>query len=39
MSYSPHSIRKICLLGHGGNGKTPLVESLLRMTGALVRMG
>ena len=39
MSYSPHSIRNICLLGHGGNGKTTLVESMLRMTGALDRLG
>ena len=39
MSYSPHSIRNICLLGHGGNGKTTLVESFLHMTGALDRLG
>ena len=39
MSYSPHSIRNICLLGHGGTGKTSLVESLLRITGAQERMG
>ena len=39
MSFSPHSIRNICLLGHGGNGKTTLVESFLHMTGALDRMG
>ncbi len=39
MSYSPHSIRNICLLGHGGNGKTTLVESFLRMTGARDRLG
>ena len=39
MSYSPHSIRNICLLGHGGNGKTTLVESFLHMTGAIARMG
>ena len=39
MSYSPHSIRNICLLGHGGNGKTTLVESFLRMTGVIDRLG
>ena len=39
MSYSAHSIRNICLLGHGGNGKTTLVESFLHMTGVIARMG
>ena len=39
MSYSVQNIRNICLLGHGGNGKTSLVESLLYTTGALDRMG
>ena len=39
MSYSPHSIRNICLLGHGGNGKTTLVESFLRTTGVIDRLG
>ena len=39
MSYSPHNIRNICLLGHGGNGKTTLVESFLYMTGARDRLG
>ncbi len=39
MSYSVQNIRNICLLGHGGNGKTSLVESLLFMTGAIDRMG
>ena len=33
MSYSPQNIRNICLLGHGGNGKTTLVESFLYLTG------
>lgn len=39
MSYSVQNIRNICLLGHGGNGKSALVESLLFMTGSLDRMG
>ena len=29
MSYSAQNIRNICLLGHGGNGKTSLAESML----------
>ena len=39
MSYSPHNIRNLCLLGHGGNGKTTLVESFLYMTGNSDRLG
>ena len=39
MSYSPQNIRNICLLGHGGNGKTTLVESFLYLTGGSDRMG
>ena len=37
--YNANSIRNICLLGHGGSGKTALVESLLFMTGAIDRIG
>ncbi len=39
MSYSVQNIRNVCLLGHSGNGKTSLAESLLFMTGSLDRMG
>ncbi len=39
MSYSPQNIRNICLLGHGGNGKTTLVESMLYLTGGSDRLG
>ena len=39
MSYSAQNIRNICLLGHGGTGKTALAESLLYITGAIDRMG
>ena len=37
--YTVNSIRNICLLGHSGSGKSALAESLLYMTGAIVRMG
>ena len=36
--YTVNSIRNICLLGHSGSGKSALAESLLYMTGAIVRM-
>jgi len=39
MSYSVQNIRNICLLGHGGNGKTALAESMLYLTGAIDRLG
>ena len=39
MSYAIKNIRNICLLGHGGNGKTSLAESILYMTGATDRLG
>ena len=39
MSYSAQNIRNICLLGHGGNGKTSLAESMLYLTGGTERLG
>ena len=39
MSYSVQNIRNVCIMGHGGNGKTSLVEGLLYMTGGTDRLG
>ena len=39
MSYATENIRNIALLGHGGNGKTSLAESMLYLTGAADRLG
>ena len=39
MSYSAQNIRNVCLLGHGGNGKTSLAESMLYSTGGTDRLG
>ena len=39
MSYASKDIRNIALLGHGGNGKTSLAESILFLTGATDRLG
>lgn len=39
MSYSAQNIRNVCLLGHGGNGKTSLAESMLYLTGGTDRLG
>ena len=39
MSYSAQNIRNICLLGHAGNGKTSLAESMLFLTGGTDRLG
>ena len=29
MSYATNDIRNICLLGHGGSGKTSIAENML----------
>ena len=39
MNYSAQSIRNVCVMGHGGNGKTSLVENLLYVTGGTDRQG
>ncbi|MGM9607406.1 MAG: elongation factor G [Oscillospiraceae bacterium] len=39
MSYSVQNIRNVCVMGHGGNGKTSLVENLLYVTGGTDRQG
>ena len=37
--YTAKDIRNICLLGHGGDGKSALCESMLFTTKAITRLG
>ena len=39
MAYSIEKIRNICLLGHGGDGKTSLTESILYANKVTDRLG
>ena len=39
MQYTTDKIRNICLLGHGGDGKSALAEALLYFTGSPDRLG
>ena len=39
MGYSAQNIRNICFLGHGGDGKTALAESMLYLTKGTDRLG
>lgn len=38
-TYPVNKIRNVCIMGHGGDGKTSLVESLLYTSGAIDRVG
>jgi len=38
-NYPVNKIRNVCLMGHGGDGKTSLIESLLYIAGVTARVG
>ena len=38
-AYKTEQIRNVVLLGHGGAGKTTVVEALAKVTGVTTRMG
>lgn len=38
-SYSSDAIRNVCILGNGNSGKTTVVESMLKFSGAIERRG
>ena len=38
-TYPVNKIRNVCVMGHGGDGKTSLIESLLFTSGATERVG
>ena len=38
-TYDPNDIRNVLLVGHGGAGKTALLDAMLFTAGAITRMG
>ena len=39
LTFDTNKIKNVCLLGHGGNGKTTLIESMLYLAGETDRIG